>query len=694
MDLVLHDEEEAEEVEAVTPKVKKIKTSKKKSPSKTKSAEPSTLAKRTRSALKSRKVKVVEEEESEEEEESDAEKDKMVKFGERTILKGRLLNDLEEEGMMLLLEKLQLQGWKEMVLQMDGKLARSEIVEFMANCEIKNGRVTSVVKRVTMIFDDKELGEILGVPAEGYNDYRKLKWPSLENLPTSLAITRKFADNELELEAKVVYKSEMKPPHKVLFEFVNKVVLPRQERRHIVTFMDLDLMECLDSERQINWHKFIIHLLDREVGNTKDHFGTNTLTACDYEVHTTPKEPDSSKKVPVNNKVRALVQESRAKDDEIKRLKKRMAEVETERDALRAELAKEKEKNEGILYDMLKLFPARNQDPGLPKDVKLRPTVGGKDLPIESLAPVQAREKKRMRDLSSPSSEKKKLRRRLDLVLHHETFLRYPDELNQLKVEVKKLAEKRDTYKHLSEQREGEAKSLRAELDAARKEHADLVEQVKIFEVSDHELDKVTNGQNPQVQQKIDRINQLRVERDIIKVEAKEWKGKMDRLALKNETTQEQLVSAEAQLRAMREKAEARSQKIEELQSQLSSVVANRETLAKELKAAKTMAKITKDDADEMGAQYKADAEAAHDRLKDIVEYVKWQSRREAFEEVHTRGFDLSAEIESDKGLEAEAKKLAYPEEYEDSEGSSGSEGEEEPDGSNDEAGSGKDQAV
>ncbi|XP_070047450.1 uncharacterized protein [Nicotiana tomentosiformis] len=52
----------------------------------------------------------------------------------------------------------------------------------------------------------------------------------------------------------------------------------------------------------------------------------------------------------MNSKVGALVQESRAKDAEIERLKKRLDEVETERDALRAELAKEKEKNEGILH--------------------------------------------------------------------------------------------------------------------------------------------------------------------------------------------------------------------------------------------------------------------------------------------------------------------------------------------------------
>ncbi|XP_070056524.1 COP1-interactive protein 1-like [Nicotiana tomentosiformis] len=371
MDLVFRDKEETEEMEVVTPKAKKAKTSTKKSISKTNSAELSTLTKRTGSALKSRKVKIVEEEE---EQEFDAEKEKMIKFRKRTILKGRLLRDLEEEGMLMLLEKLQLQGWKDMVLQMDGKLARTEIVEFMANCKIKDGRVISVVKRVTVSFDDKELGEILGVPAEGYNDYKKLKWQSLENLPTALAISRKFGDNDEELEPKVVYKSEMRPPHKVFLEFVNKVVLPRQEMRHIATFTDLVLMEYLDSGRKINWPGFIILTIvlahfkipirKWEVGTSKDHFGANTLTACDYKVHTTPKEPGSSKKVHVNSKVRALVQESGAKDAEIDRLKKRLAEVEIERDALRAEIPKEKEKNDGVLHDMLKLLKAKNQKSG------------------------------------------------------------------------------------------------------------------------------------------------------------------------------------------------------------------------------------------------------------------------------------------------------------------------------------------
>ncbi|XP_070056952.1 uncharacterized protein [Nicotiana tomentosiformis] len=86
MDMVLHDENKAEEVEVMTPKAKKIKTSKKKSPLKNVDAEPSTLSKITMFARKSRKVQIVEEEECEVEEESDEEQDRMVKFGKRTIL--------------------------------------------------------------------------------------------------------------------------------------------------------------------------------------------------------------------------------------------------------------------------------------------------------------------------------------------------------------------------------------------------------------------------------------------------------------------------------------------------------------------------------------------------------------------------------------------------------------------------------
>ncbi|XP_070039899.1 uncharacterized protein [Nicotiana tomentosiformis] len=255
---------------------------------------------------------------------------------------------------------------------------------------------------------------------------------------------------------------------------------------------------------------------------------------------------------------------------------------------------------------------------GLPKDVQIRPPYGSDDFPTKSPAPKQGEEKKRKRAPISPSSEKKKLRRRLirkpketsssrildseslyqlrnkseeneisvarkpsvpeerASVLHHETFLRYREELSLFEAEAKELIEKRYMYKLLNGQHEGEVKSLRAELEVARKEHADLVEHVKTFEVSNKELCSVTNGRNPQVPKKINQIDQLRAEMDVVKVETDKWRGRMDRLASKKEATREQLTSAEVQLRATKEKVEVQAKKVEELKSRLSLAASDR----------------------------------------------------------------------------------------------------------------------
>lgn len=50
--------------------------------------------------------------------------------------------------------------------------------------------------------------------------------------------------------------------------------------------------------------------------------------------------------------------------------------------------------------------------------------------------------------------------------------------------------------------------------------------------------------------------------------------------------------------------------------------------------------------------------EAAEICLRTKAEYIKRLSRRETFEEVHARDFDLSAEIEEAKRFEGEAKEL------------------------------------
>ncbi|XP_070029540.1 uncharacterized protein [Nicotiana sylvestris] len=110
-------QEKVKTVEVQTPKPKKTKTSSKKSSSVSEAPEPS-LAKRTRSAVKSKQVRVSEDEEwsGDKESESDGEQDKLAMFGKRKFLKGSLLKDLVEPGMVRLVDTLAAQGWKDMVL--------------------------------------------------------------------------------------------------------------------------------------------------------------------------------------------------------------------------------------------------------------------------------------------------------------------------------------------------------------------------------------------------------------------------------------------------------------------------------------------------------------------------------------------------------------------------------------------------
>lgn len=94
--------------------------------------------------------------------------------------------------MIKFLEKLKVLGRKDMVLQVEGNLARAEIVKFLVNCEVKEGRVTSKFRGVKISFDDKQLGDIPNILIVWYNGYTTLKLPFLDDLPTSQKITRKL----------------------------------------------------------------------------------------------------------------------------------------------------------------------------------------------------------------------------------------------------------------------------------------------------------------------------------------------------------------------------------------------------------------------------------------------------------------------------------------------------------------------
>ncbi|XP_070054660.1 uncharacterized protein [Nicotiana tomentosiformis] len=223
--------------------------------------------------------------------------------------------------------------------------------------------------------------------------------------------------------------------------------------------------------------------------------------------------------------------------------------------------------------------------------------------------------------------------------LCHEAFFRSQGELSQSEAKIRRFTEERDTFKLLSEQKEGEAKGLRVELEAGRKEQTDLSEQVKrIFEVTDTDLGVTANSSVSQVQQKLDVIGQLHAEVDAVKAGAEKWKKNMDRLAAEKETARDQLALVEEQLRSSKERALVQDKNIEEFQSRLDSMTSDREKLASEQATVKSGAEIAMDNADAIMAVYRSDAEAAQVRQR--------------------------TKIENAKELEAEARMLAFPDDY------------------------------
>ncbi|XP_070049457.1 uncharacterized protein [Nicotiana tomentosiformis] len=168
-------------------------------------------------------------------------------------------------------------------------------------------------------------------------------------------------------------------------------------------------------------------------------------------------------------------------------------------------------------------------------------------------------------------------------VLHHETFLRYREELTHHEAEVWDLTEKSDTYKLLSE-----------------KLQADLV------------------------QQRLEQIGELQAQVDTIQAEAEEFKKNIDIFASKREAAQAQLESAETHIRATKEKASVQVKKIEELQSQLDLAISDKANLSNELEAAKSEVVVANTKADAKVSQFKVDVEAIQAQAKNMVDHARW----------------------------------------------------------------------
>ena len=77
----------------------------------------------------------------------------------------------QEQGLGVLLEKLEAQSWLELFTNTQRGCSISELAELYANCVVTNRVVTSTVNGHKLCFHATDLGELLGVSAEGFDVY-------------------------------------------------------------------------------------------------------------------------------------------------------------------------------------------------------------------------------------------------------------------------------------------------------------------------------------------------------------------------------------------------------------------------------------------------------------------------------------------------------------------------------------------
>ncbi|XP_070031640.1 intracellular protein transport protein USO1-like [Nicotiana tomentosiformis] len=175
---------------------------------------------------------------------------------------------------------------------------------------------------------------------------------------------------------------------------------------------------------------------------------------------------------------------------------------------------------------------------------------------------------------------------------------RFRVDFSQCEAELRKVLGERDDLQLLCSKKEEAIKDLQADLAKVREERVELDQQVSLVLLK-YGFDSTVEVNHPlsQLQQMIERIRLLREEVDQIRAECNQWKETIDRLVVEKETILTKLLSADVQLRNVKQKVSVQTKKIDELEIRLAE--------------AKAEAESSKVLADKSIAVYRADAEAA-----------------------------------------------------------------------------------
>ena len=121
-----------------------------------------------------------------------------------------------EQGLEVFLDKLRSQGWFDLFTNTQLGCFAPDLAEFYARISVTEGTVTSEVNGVKIVVDAQKFGEILGIPAEGFDIYIQ-EDKSLLSKARLLELAQKLSQQPGLKTPQTVKKGNMAPLHQLLF---------------------------------------------------------------------------------------------------------------------------------------------------------------------------------------------------------------------------------------------------------------------------------------------------------------------------------------------------------------------------------------------------------------------------------------------------------------------------------------------
>ncbi|KAH0779224.1 hypothetical protein KY290_005651 [Solanum tuberosum] len=183
--------------------------------------------------------------------------ERVEKMEQQRVLNGRVfdLDILTRFGMANLVDAVTIQGWNHLFKPPVPYLHEPEVCEFFYKMELlEGGGITTIVRNVQIQLDEETLEIILGVPVVGV---RTIEGCKLTGDFSKLATKRG------DVKRARLLKKFLKGEYQLMFEFINKVVVPGTEKRTMASAADLFLMEKLDELDEINLSAIMLEHMHR-----------------------------------------------------------------------------------------------------------------------------------------------------------------------------------------------------------------------------------------------------------------------------------------------------------------------------------------------------------------------------------------------------------------------------------------------